>query len=167
MLILNSYDYDQEEIDSLKQRIMVLQDEFTKSIGIMTDDSVKSIIGTIKRNYDEHAREIIDNAERSLKTINKIKSSFETPVIQILNKLKAPEYGYESELQKYKRELEDSKQLIFRLQNELDEYKVKDAQYKQERSKNEKRLLKELKIVNKENKQMKDVIQEFKDEVDY
>lgn len=29
------------------------------------------------------------------------------------------------------------------------------------------RILKELKIVNKENKQMKDVIQEFKDEVDY
>lgn len=32
---------------------------------------------------------------------------------------------------------------------------------------NEKRILKELKVVNKENKQMKDVIQEFKEEVDY
>lgn len=96
------YEFDREEVQNIKQRFSVLQNEFSKTIGIINDDNVKSIITIIKTNYDNQLKDIIDNAERSLKSISKIKNSFEQPINDMITKLKLQEFELETNALKFK-----------------------------------------------------------------
>lgn len=161
------YDYDYEEIQNIKQQWNVTQEEFNKCVLFFGEESAKSVIKIIKSNYDEQMREIIANAERSIKTIQKIKCSFEEPINDMIKKLSVREFEHSTDVKKFEIEINDQKQTIEQLNKEISEYRDKIKDWKNDKSKNEKRILKELKVVNKENKQMKEVIQEFKDEIDY
>ena len=161
------YEYDYEEIQNIKQQWNVTQEEFNKWILIFSEDTAKSVMKTIKMNYDEQMKEVIANAERSVKTIQKIKSSFEEPINEMIKKLSLQEFEHSTDVKKYEIEINDQKQTIEQLNKAITECKDKIKDWKNDKTKNEKRILKELKVVNKENKQMKEVIQEFKDEIDY
>lgn len=56
---------------------------------------------------------------------------------------------------------------MINLKNEIAELKTQNQQVRNEKVKNEKRIMNEFKVVNKENKHMKEAINEFKEEVDY
>lgn len=85
----------------------------------------------------------------------------------MIKKLSVREFEHSTDVKKFEIEINDQKQTIEQLNKEISEYRDKIKDWKNDKSKNEKRILKELKVVNKENKQMKEVIQEFKDEIDY
>ena len=82
------YDYDMEEVQNIKQRFSVIQNELSKFIDIISDDSLKFIINIIKASYDEQLKDIVSNAERSLKSIKQIKKSFEVFVMSLYYFLK-------------------------------------------------------------------------------
>lgn len=127
---------------------------------------MKSLFKMIKSNYDAHLKECLENAERSLVTITQIKQSLEQPINEMLKRLSQQEFNFTAEFKKQQLEIDEQRQLIDKLTYEIASLKQskKDSS---EKSNVEKRIIKELKIVNKENKQMKETIQEFKDEVDY
>lgn len=120
----------------------------------------------MKTNYDDQITDIISNAERNLKTIKAIKQKLDGPVEKILEQISTLEFKFTAERKKNQLEIDEQRQQIETLTKELEEHKIGDTT-QQEFDRNEKRLLKELKVVNKENKQMKEMIQEFKEEVDY
>jgi hypothetical protein len=161
------YEYDTLEIENIRQRNYVIRAEFGKCISIVSDDNIKSLFKTIKSNYEDQFKELVANAERSLKTIDKIKHNFEKPIEEMIKKLGAQEYEFTSEAQKQQREIEEYKLTIGQLTQKVQEFKTQVIENKDVVSKNEKRVVKELKVANTENKQMKDTIEEYKEEVDY
>lgn len=161
------YEFDAAEIENIRKRNSVIQDEFNKCITIVGDDNIKSIVKVIKSNYDEQFRELLGNAERSIKTIAKIKTSFEDPINEMIKRINTLEFEFAAETKKHQVEIDEQKQVIDRLKDQVSQLKLKTKDNKNEKSKGELRLAKELKATLKENKQMKEVIQDFKDEVDY
>ena len=159
------YEYDYEEVKNIKQKNSVLQGEFDKWVGVINDDNLKSLFKMIKSNYDAHLKECLENAERSLTTITKIKLSLEAPINEMLKRLSQQEFNFTAEFQKQQLEIDEQRQLIDKLTSEIASLKSLQKN-SSEKPKVEKRLIKELRVVNKENKQMKETIQEFKDEVD-
>jgi len=120
----------------------------------------------LKTNYDDQFQSILSNAERNLDTINNIKIKFDQPINDVIEQLNTQEFKHAAELKKRQKEIQEQKDIIDNLNHKLENLKDSPREDR-ELSKNEKRILKELKVVNKENRQMKEIIQEFKEEVDY
>lgn len=119
--ILNDprYEFDAQEIENVRQRNRIIKDEFNKCLTVISDDNIRSLLNMIKTNLDTQFKYLIENADRSLKTIHKIKCSFEDPINDMVRRLNAQEFEFATQGQKYEAEMESQKQLIEDLKIEL------------------------------------------------
>ncbi|CAI2383962.1 unnamed protein product [Moneuplotes crassus] len=161
------YEFDLEEVKNLKSRHSMVQEEFQKCLTLVQDDNLRCLMNLMKSNYDTQIKDIIANAERNLKTIKTMKTKLDGPINDVLDQINTLQFQFTTENKKNQFEIDEQRQKIDQLNQEIKKLRCNGGVDLDEIDRNEKRLLKELKVVNKENKQMKEVIQEFKDEVDY
>lgn len=129
------YEYDYEELQNIRQQWCVTQEEFNKCIVIVGEESAKSIIKIIKLNYDLQFKELLANADRLIRSIQKIKTSFEEPINEMIKKLSIREFEHSADLQKYQLEISDQKRQIQQLTEELQGFKARAKDNKSEKSK--------------------------------
>lgn len=113
------YEFDAQEIENVQQRNRIIKDQFNKCLTVVPDDNIRSLLNMIKTNLDTQFKYLVENAERSLKSIHKIKSSFESPINEMVKRLNAQDFELSIQGQKYEEQIEAQKQLIEDLKIEL------------------------------------------------
>ncbi|CAI2385922.1 unnamed protein product [Moneuplotes crassus] len=161
------YEFDLEQVQSLKAKHTVLKEGFHKCLTLIRDDNLQCLMKIMKTNYDGQIEDIISNAERNLRTIQSVQDKFDSPVNNILDQMNALELKLVTEQKKSLLEVEEHRQQVEQLTKELKDLKNNSGADQEDLNRKDKRLLKEMRVINRENLQMKEVIQEFKDEVDY